>query len=156
MNREIKFRGRTPDGKWLYGDLLRVAGGTLIYYGSPVEAETHELEGVGVALMSNEIAVVVPETVGQFTGLHDINGEEIYEGDLIKAPSGRTYAIIFCKWVHDEKRKFPKVIDRYEHIGWCISLNGKTPCDLLDSEVCQGIIVGNIHDNPEILKGGAQ
>ena len=137
MNREIKFRGKTPDGKWITG------------------SETFIHDGDGIWLSDGcDVVKVIEDTVGQFAGLCDANGREIYEGDLIKAPSGRTYAIIFCKWVHDEKRKFPKVIDRYEHIGWCISLNGKTPCDLLDSEVCQGIIVGNIHDNPELLKGG--
>lgn len=129
--REIKFRGKSLNtGNWVYGDLFQRGKKAFVEY------------------------EVNPDTVGQFTGLYDANGKEIYEGDLIKAPSGWTYTIIFGKWVHNEKRKFPKVIDRYEHTGWCISLNGKTPCDLLDSEVCQGIVVGNIHDNHELQKGG--
>ena len=139
MNRKIKFRGRTPEGKWLYGDLLRVAGGTLIYYGSPVEAETCELEGVGVVLMNNEIAVVVPETVGQFTGLHDINGEEIYEGDVVK-------------W-HD---KYPPKV-----ISWFICQfdagDTKSSMSLLSlKDKCPLEVIGNIHDNPELMKGGTQ
>lgn len=45
-----------------------------------------------------------------------------------------------------------KVIDLYEHTGWCISLDGVNPYDLLDSEICQGCIIGNVFDNPEFLK----
>ena len=55
---------------------------------------------------------------------------------------------------HEEKRDFPKVIDLYEHTGWCISLDGVNPCELLDSEVCQGSVIGSVYDNPELLKGG--
>lgn len=94
------------------------------------------------------------DTVGQFTGLKDKNGKEIYEGDLIKAPSGRIYAVIFSTWKYEEKREFLKVIDLYEHTGWCISLDGVNPCELLDFEVCQGSVIGNVYDNPELLKGG--
>ena len=72
---------------------------------------------------------------------------------MIKAPSGRIYSVIFSTWKHEEKRNFPKVIDLYEHTGWCISLDGVNPCDLLDSEICQGCIIGNVFDNPEFLKG---
>ena len=145
MNREIKFRGRTPEGKWIYGDLLRVAGGTLIYYGSPVEAETCELEGVGVALMSNEIAVVVPETVGQFTGLRDRNGEDIYEGDILHI--GRS-----------KKSKPVAYSNEYAAFGIQYPDRDFFPFahDLQDiSETCYEVI-GNIHDNPELMKGGAK
>mgnify|MGYP005881967891 CR=1 FL=1 len=54
-------------------------------------------------------------------------------------------------WVRGLK---PKVIDLYEHTGWCISLDGVNPCELLDSEVCQGSVIGSVYDNPELLKGG--
>lgn len=145
MNREIKFRGKCErSDEWCYG--------SLVDYGYD---EMPEIQGFDVFREGNDNwkeIKVIPETVGQFTGLHDKNGKEIYEGDLIKSPSGLVYTVIFGTWVHDEKKEFPKIIDKYEHTGWCISLDGNTPCELLDSEVCSGVIAGNVHDNPELLK----
>ena len=141
--RTIKFRGkRLTDGAWIYGDFFRNRG--LSFIASDGIAEN--------PLATWRDYNVDPETVGQFTGLHDKNGKEIYEGDLIKSPSGLVYTVIFGTWVHDEKKEFPKIIDKYEHTGWCISLDGNTPCELLDSEVYSGVITGNVHDNPSLLK----
>lgn len=57
------------------------------------------------------------------------------------------------KYIHEtDQAHFTKVIDLYEHTGWCISLDGVNPYDLLDSEICQGCIIGNVFDNPEFLK----
>jgi uncharacterized phage protein (TIGR01671 family) len=141
--REIKFRGKDieNDNPWRYGSLITYPSGCTSI--------------IGFDKLGNELNHDVdPDTVGQFTGLKDKNGKEIYEGDLIKAPSGRIYAVIFSTWKHEEKRDFPKVIDLYEHTGWCISLDGVNPCELLDSEVCQGSVIGSVYDNPELLKGG--
>ena len=140
--REIKFRGKRLDnGEWVVG--------------SYIEAENrdrsiaHQIVPYKAGLVVREVD---PATVGQYTGLKDKNGKEIYEGDLIKAPSGLVYTVIFGTWVHDEKKEFPKIIDKYEHTGWCISLDGNTPCELLDSEVYSGVITGNVHDDPSLLK----
>lgn len=143
MNREVKFRGKDIENEngWRYGSLIVYPDGNRVI----VEFDKDE----------NELSYdVSSDTVGQFTGKYDKNGNEIYEGDLIKSPSGHVYTVIFGTWIHDEKKEFPKIIDKYEHTGWCISLDGNTPCELLDSEVCSGVIVGNVHDNPELLKGG--
>lgn len=129
------------DNPWRYGSLITYPSGC---------TSIIEFDKLGNELNHD----VDPDTVGQFTGLKDKNGKEIYEGDLIKAPSGRIYAVIFSTWKHEEKREFLKVIDIYEHTGWCISLDGVNPCELLDSEVCQGSIIGSVYDNPELLKGG--
>ena len=146
--REIKFRGKNLNTKeWVYGGewvkSMTISYGTIKRKMSKVFFEINPGKWVGI----------IPNTIGQFTGLKDKNGKEIYEGDLIKAPSGRIYAVIFSTWKHEEKREFPKVIDLYEHTGWCISLDGVNPCELLDSEVCQGSIIGNVYDNPELMKG---
>ena len=137
MKREIKFRGKRIDnGEWVIGLLVKMWG------------EWHIIDW-------NDENIAYPiktDTVGQFTGQKDKIGKEIYEGDLIKSPSGLVYTVIFGTWIHDEKKEFPKIIDKYEHTGWCISLDGNTPCELLDSEVCSGVIAGNVHDNPSLLK----
>lgn len=141
MKREIKFRGKDLENEngWRYGSLIVYPDGNRVI----VEFDKDE----------NELSYdVSSDTVGQFAGKYDKNGKEIYEGDLIKAPSGLVYTVIFGTWVHDEKKEFPKIIDKYEHTGWCISLDGNTPCELLDSEVCSGVIAGNVHDNPSLLK----
>ena len=71
MNRTIKFRGKRLDnGEWVYGDLLHIAGGCLIYFGSDTETESSDIQSdskVAVELQKDEIAVVDPDTVGQFT-----------------------------------------------------------------------------------------
>lgn len=84
MNRTIKFRGKTVNGnKWVYGDLLHIAGGYIIYHGSQKDCEITTGKHVSVELLHDEISVVVPETIGQFTGLFDKNGKVIYEGDIL-------------------------------------------------------------------------
>lgn len=149
--REIKFRGKNLNTKeWVYGDLLQWNDGEIAIgvHGQFIDDGYHFNENY------DKTPYVDETTVGQYTGLKDKNVKEIYEGDLIKAPSGRIYAVIFSTWKYEEKREFFKVIDIYEHTGWCISLDGVNPCGLLDSEVCQGSVIGSVYDNPELLKGG--
>lgn len=119
MNRVIKFRGQSiRSQKWIIGGIG--------------DNNTDIIRG-GIAIP------VDPKTVGQFTGFKDIDGKEIFEGDLIQNDA------------------HPNIVERVAMIGGCwsgIDVDDENDdlCWLLENAPYK--VIGNIHDNAELLKGG--
>lgn len=120
--REIKFRGKRLDnGEWVYGDLIHDnIGGCYIY---PIECDNLYKENA-----------VLPESVGQFTGLHDKNGKEIYEGDILRDPHSGEVGVVewSTMWLQ----------------YWFSTCNSPSKEGLPFFVALGYAVVGNIHDNP--------
>ena len=137
--REIKFRGKRLDnGEWVYGDLLHIDGSCLIYFGckdKTIELNIDRNYIIAVEIFRDEIAVVNPSTVGQYTGLKDKNGKEIWEGDIVE-------------WENLMKTNMRSVI-AYRDRMFCFVDANNEPEEIW---CCSFTKIGNIHDNPELLK----
>lgn len=126
--REIKFRGKRLDnGEWVYGFVL---------------FSQDKSEAVIAKLTATESVCeyVAPATVGQFTGLHDKNGKEIYEGDII---------IEKLRRARKDGERLVICFDDFEYHGK--NANGATTSLSLLVEYHTIEVIGNIHDNPELL-----
>ena len=128
--RVIKFRGkRLANSKWSFGSLLVWTNG---------ECTILEKSDSSNAMWKREID---PSTVGQFTGLHDADGREIYEGDIVRLErDGLLYAVIFWEGMF------------YASVEACNrGIYGGFPLHSFTRDsVCR--IVGNVHDDPGLLK----
>lgn len=132
----IEFRGKCLDSmEWEYGDLLQYDDGDVCI---GVHSKNYTDDGFNAGLY-RRIVSVDKATVGQFTGLKDKNGKEIYEGDILQDEMGFKGEISYSMAAF------------YGDFG-----EGIEPQYFSEGlhEAC--IIVGNIHDNPELLKGGEQ
>ena len=128
----IKFRAkRTDDGAWVYGDLTHVQR---ICTKEQTEKSGRRTEpAVRIANYN-----VDEQTIGQYTGLKDKNGREIYEGDIL------------C--YRDAKIKTPVT---YRNGGFYFShYGGTTFSAIADHEINKYTVVGNIYDNKELLTQG--
>lgn len=131
--REILFRGKMEDGgEWIYGDL--VASKFICIHDETVDDESR----IG-------FIDVVNETVGQYTGVTDKNGAKIFEGDIVSINGSTELAIVHYLNL-DNKSEF-------ETLGWyCTIPKYQYYVHRLENNSSKYEVVGNIHDNPELLE----
>lgn len=139
MPRPIKFRGRAEstvegrckEGEWVYGNLIE-NNGTPYIVGDVMDVDNEYIA------LEYWIPVVAE---GQFTGLLDKNGKEIYEADFIKTKDGEIW-LVEPIGIQDSDETFyglvvtPKSQKRYA----------------IDKSILKGEVIGNIYENPELLK----
>lgn len=128
--REILFRGKRADnGEWVYGSPIFQDNYALIRFWNSEEFNYEEY-------------LVMPESITEFTGVADKNGKKIFEGDIIK--SCEYDDIYLVKYCADDNYPAFDVVPEMN-----VECNG-----LSHLHIVEGIeVIGNIHDNPELLKG---
>jgi uncharacterized phage protein (TIGR01671 family) len=134
--REILFRGKRRDTKeWIKGCYIEsVVANSPFAYITPS--------------YPSELVSVYSKTVGQYSGKEDRNGVKMFEGDVVKSDYTATgnyerlYVVVFkdgafgLSWTHNDVERFApftSIVDTVQHL-----------------------VVGNIHDKPDLLKGGAE
>jgi hypothetical protein len=124
---EILFRGKTLDDMWLLGCgcFVDQTGRAMLAKIMPVN---------GIAINRPMIFEVEPETLGQYTGLKDKNGIRVFGGDIL------AYNNLFSEVVYDSRHAM--FIVKNGDVFW-----------LLGDTIADGhVVVGNIWDNPDLVK----
>lgn len=160
--REILFRGKcVEEGIWYEGQYIALHKTTFCFSGSAQRDRENEIHQIVFERMldwnlpNRHLRVdVIPETVGQYTGLTDKNGKKIFEGDILKIarvsdsigsyyfpPLDYPVNVIvkwdMCAWMWETLCEDKRYIGFPD--AWC-----HYECE----------VIGNIHDNPELLGGG--
>lgn len=152
--REILYRSKRFDnGEWVYGSLVQMlVDGRIATCICPIEEvgkANKDVPQMGILYTLNEdIFIVDPATIGEYTGLTDKNDNKIFEGDVVKCNNKVEEYIGIVDWDmcnpsmcirYKTKRGFDDV--EYDFI-----IGGNMTIEVL----------GNIHDNPSLLKGGEE
>lgn len=128
--RKIKFRGkRLIDGTWIYGGFLKTQ-----------KINKYQVGG------TSRYNTIIPETLGQYVGLHDKHGREIYEGDVVKFIDYDSY---------DEGFENAGVVKHSGNMFYITNRFSVNMEDLVDDLECSMYceVIGNVHDSPQLLKG---
>lgn len=140
MNREILYRAkRTDTGEWIEGYYSEIKLTSTPYILNGEIA----IEPCKKGIVQFECYEVWPDTVCQYTGLTDKNGRKIFEGDIVETvcdgEQNPNYVVIWDKGELDFKvtNGEERYKGNYEYLGYCDEI----------------IVIGNIFDNPELLRG---
>ena len=141
MNREIKFRGKMiPENEWIFGTILRIPAPPVCFGKS--ETDKYYIQfpdpkympdwNMPYKMVQGEVN---PDTIGQYTGLHDKNEKEIYEGDIVKS------FFVDTDKQGNEVYKYQIIRIEYDEIL----------CSYRIDKFMNLEVIGNIYDNPELL-----
>ncbi len=166
--REILFRGKRVDnGEWVVGSLLWLESGRAMVIPSHTNIFGCDIDDIDESIIQTVAHRVIPETVGQYTGLTDKNGMKIFEGDIVR------YSDVDTVLYFDEQNCFTGTI-KFECGAFGIACNGYIPLhypdacnndnfvslweinwneDEIEESLSNINIIGNVHDNPELLDG---
>ncbi|EEO6150140.1 hypothetical protein O5O98_002714 [Listeria monocytogenes] len=136
--REIEFRGKRIDnGEWVCGNLMQFEdSATFIFADERKGASTLTY----AHFIINNMHAIDEKTLGQYTGLKDKNGKKIFEGDIVN-----------CKFFDRMVGDIAGVINFIDCV-WAVSdFKNKRLYQLIDVDNIE--IIGNIHENPDLLEG---
>lgn len=135
MEREIKFRAFNPQIKSMAYNVFPSYNGDIVF----ISHNDHETEYRWLPIADSEPCLM------QFTGLKDKNGKDIYEGDIVS---------LFNPYNNQLAIGFGKIIFSYEYVGGWVLEAAETEgnCLNIGTRTNQIEVVGNIYENPELLK----
>ena len=140
--REIKFRGWSKgEKKWVYGYYAKERSmnrkRTRMYSVIMTFEQANDYENL-------DVYIVNPSSIGQYTGLKDINGNEIYVGDILSLNGETNMDTTCCGYITEYNGMYVSFYGQ--------DINGKDCFDILYTVSKEREIIGNIHKNPELLE----